>query len=582
LAAVPRDPIVMPLAQQLVDDWPPHTFNLHRLPFEDGRVELLLAFGDARDWLPQIDAAVDAFFLDGFAPAKNPQLWEPRLFKSMGRIAVPEATAATWSAAKPVRDGLRAAGFDARRADGRDGKRDITVARYAPAFATRLRDRRRPATPSRSGDPVLVVGAGLAGCATACALAEHGLASIVIDRTEAIASEGSANPGGLFHGVVHRDDARHARWHRAAAFEARRQVADAIASHGVAGGLDGLLRLEIPVQAGHFDACVARMKDTVLRLGFPASYVAPLTPSQASAHGGVPVAVPAWFFPGGGWVDPRGLARAYIDRAGSSVELRLDTTVAALRIDDDGRWLLLDPAGRTIASSPHVVLANGGGALELLGANDCTGLIEKRRGQLSAAPTSALPLQARVRLPIAGAGYVLPPIDGRVWFGATSDLEDGDAPRENDHRRNVERLRHLLPYAPLLSPDKLDDRVAFRYSTRDRLPLIGAVPAAWLGPALREKRAIADSRHPEQVRSAARAPGLFMLSALGSRGIAGSALGARLVAAAIGGAPMTIEADLLDAIDPARFACRAWRRGRGGVASLDQPAGPTAGGSAGS
>jgi tRNA U34 5-methylaminomethyl-2-thiouridine-forming methyltransferase MnmC len=87
LAALPRDPAFAPLATQLAAAWPPLTWNLHRLSFESGRVQLLLAFGDVSAWLPQIDAAVDAFFLDGFAPAKNPHMWEARLFKAMARIA---------------------------------------------------------------------------------------------------------------------------------------------------------------------------------------------------------------------------------------------------------------------------------------------------------------------------------------------------------------------------------------------------------------------------------------------------------------------------------------------------------------
>jgi tRNA 5-methylaminomethyl-2-thiouridine biosynthesis bifunctional protein len=62
LAALPRDPALAPLAAQLAAAWPPLTCNLHRLSFDAGRVQLFLALGDVAAWLPQIDAAVDAFF----------------------------------------------------------------------------------------------------------------------------------------------------------------------------------------------------------------------------------------------------------------------------------------------------------------------------------------------------------------------------------------------------------------------------------------------------------------------------------------------------------------------------------------
>src|ERR1019366_4351810 len=111
------------LAADLCDAWPPLTPDLHVLAFEGGRVELLLVLGDATGRLREIVASVDAFYLDGFAPARNPQMWEPGIFKALSRLAAPGATAATWSAARPVRDGLQQAGFTWRRADGVGGKR---------------------------------------------------------------------------------------------------------------------------------------------------------------------------------------------------------------------------------------------------------------------------------------------------------------------------------------------------------------------------------------------------------------------------------------------------------------------------
>ena len=297
--------------------WPPLTCNLHRLSFEAGHVQLLLAFGDVSAWLPQIDAVVDAFFLDGFAPAKNPGMWEPRLFKAMARMAAPGATAATWSVARPVRDGLRAAGFESARVAGAGGKREITTARFAPAFATRSSARRRFVDAS-AHERVLVVGGGLAGCAAAWALAEQGRSSTLLERRSAIASEGSGNAAGLFHGVVHRDDGRHARFNRAAALEAQTQVAIAIATHDVAGDIGGLLRLE-----SNADDLVA-MRATVERFGLPASYVRAIAADEASHLAGVSIGVPAWFYPRAGWVDPRGLARSFLERAGDRVELRLD------------------------------------------------------------------------------------------------------------------------------------------------------------------------------------------------------------------------------------------------------------------
>jgi tRNA 5-methylaminomethyl-2-thiouridine biosynthesis bifunctional protein len=93
----------------------------------------------------------------------------------------------------------------------------------------------------------------------------------------------------------------------------------------------------------------------------------------------------------------------------------------------------------------------------------------------------------------------------------------------------------------------------------DRLPLVGAVPAEIAARTLGGSRGAPAGRY-DQPRFVARAPGLFVCIGLGSRGIAAASLGSELPAATITGAPPPVEADLLDAVDPARFLSREARR----------------------
>jgi tRNA 5-methylaminomethyl-2-thiouridine biosynthesis bifunctional protein len=175
------------LANALLAQWPPLTHNLHSLRFDNAQVRLLLAFGDALAWLPELVTSVDAFYLDGFAPARNPELWQERVFKTLARLAKPGATVATWSAARTVRDGLTSAGFEVRATPGTGGKRDITLARFAPRFTPRPPS--RCATAVTGGDQrALIIGAGLAGCATAWGLANAGWHSTVLDSAAQPAS----------------------------------------------------------------------------------------------------------------------------------------------------------------------------------------------------------------------------------------------------------------------------------------------------------------------------------------------------------------------------------------------------------
>jgi tRNA 5-methylaminomethyl-2-thiouridine biosynthesis bifunctional protein len=545
LMQVHRDSTLRALADALIAAWPPLTPNLHRLGFDGGRVQLLLALGDVGAWLPELTAQVDAFFLDGFAPARNPSMWQARLFKAMARLAAPGATAATWTASQAVRAGLKTAGFDVQLAAGTGGKRDITLARFEPPFqARRAIDARRSASCSAGATQrALVVGAGLAGCAAAWALAEQGWKVTVLDRHALPAQEASGNPAGLFHGIFNLQDGAHARFNRAAALETQRVVQQAIAEQGVLGRATGLLRLE-PSQAG-----TATMDRQLAASGLPIDYVQVVSAAQASALCGMPLQHPAWFYPGGGWVAPGPLARALLARAGAAATFRGDIDVQAIHRSVAG-WELRDARGELIAAAQTLVLANAFDALRLLGSPAWP--VQKVRGQISlwpAAAGAALPT-----LPLTGAGYLLPVVDSLVAFGATSQAGDDDASvRRSDHEHNLAQLARLCGSAfAQFRPEDLQGRTAWRMVSSDRLPIVGAVP----DPAALDAEL---GRRLDQPRFVPRLPGLFVFTALGSRGITWAALGAQSLASSITGAPQPLESVLLDAIDPARFITRAVR-----------------------
>ena len=528
------------LADALQHAWPPLTPNLHTLDFEGGRVQLLLALGDVQAWLPELVMAVDAFYLDGFAPATNPRMWDQRVCKALSRLAAPGATLATWSAAHALREHLTTAGFEVRLAQGTGGKRDITLARFAPAFTPRRAPARAPAR-EHVEPHALIVGGGLAGCAAAWALAEQGWRSTLFERRSQIAAEASGNPAGLFHGIVNAQDGVHARFNRAAALMARPSVLRALHEHGVAGAVDGLLRLEA-------DTSPAVMQATLQALRLPADYVQAVGAEHASALSGLDLHHAAWFYPGGGWVQPAGLARAWLERAAPQVEVRCGAEVQTLQRSATG-WRLCDASGATLGEAATIVLANADDASRLLDAPSWP--VEKIRGQISRLPKGALTLP---RIPVAGAGYLLPALDdgadGRAMFGATAQRGDDDTcVREADHRLNLAQLAQLIGRQIDADPATMQGRTAWRWSAIDRLPLIGAVPDG-----------DADASRLDQPRFVPRRPGLFVFTALGSRGITWSALGARLLASLITGAPAPLEASLIDAVDPARFVSRQARR----------------------
>lgn len=530
------------LARALIEQWPALTPNLHTLVFDEQRVQLLLALGDVADMLPALQAEVDAFYLDGFAPAKNPDMWSEQTLKRLSRLAAPGATAATWSIARGVRDGLTLAGFEVRRAPGFAGKRDMLTARFAPRHVP-ARPSGQPRTP-HCEPTAMVIGAGLAGCAAAWALAEQGWTSTVLDRQPQPASEASGNPAGLFHGIIHGEDGRHARLYRAAALTAARLLRPWIEQGRVRGQCQGLLRLEPRLD----DASARALLD---KLGLPDSYVRWLTQPESQARSGLPVPSGGWLFGEGGWVSPGDYARTLLADSGA----RFAGAEPVARLSREGSlWCAWSADDALLAQAPVAVLAGGPHIAALLPRPDAADLrLSAVRGQVSWLPGGTPGLTAPAA-PVAGAGYVIEGPDGLVLFGATSQHHDLDpAVRVADHRHNQAQAWRLGALQRDAGPDPtaavLAGRVGWRAVTPDRLPIIGPVASATA------TASPGRSDHPRhRPRLQDDAGGLYVLGGLGSRGITWAALAGRVLAAWVTGCPAPVETDLLYAMDPARFA----------------------------
>ena len=528
------------LASRLAQCSPWPTPDLHCLGFDGGRVRLLLACGDVAQVLPELVAQVDAFYLVAYESSPTPGTWGPRALRSLHRLAAPGATLAACALPTELCQGLQAAGFDVQPTPNEPPQPEMTTARFAPRVLAQPPPGRQPlrlASPQRP--KVAVIGAGLAGAAVARALAGQGVAVQVFDRQPAAAGETSGNAGGLFHGIVHGRDGPHARWLRAAALHTERVLRPLIEAGRVPGSMAGLLRGEQALSAGGMAALLQRQ-------GLPAGY------AQARA-GALPGGGSAWFYPGGGWVAPAALCAAWLADAGIQPHYR--TAVLGLQTAA-GRWRLLGAENHCLAEVDAVVLCNAADAARLAGGAGWP--LQTLRGQTTLLPaaTPGLPVLPWLSIPIADGGYALRLADGALLCGGSSQADDDDpAPRDADHLIHLATLRRLTGWAGAVDLAALRGRVGWRLQTDDRLPLLGAVPD-W---AALDEATPAGRRRLDQPRFVPRQPGLYVFTALGSRGITQAALGGEILAAGLTGAPMPAPASLLDALDPARFIARKVR-----------------------
>jgi len=419
-----RYPALKDEASALHAGWPPLVSGAHRLEF--GEVVLTLFFGDIAI-LRDLRLAADAIYLDGFAPAKNPDMWTHQVMRSVSRLAAPQATLATWSVAGPVREALQATGFTVEKRAGFGGKREMLVAR-------KNGDSHHFSAAEKSA---VVIGAGLAGAAVCERLCARGWEVNLFERRAGPAQEASGNHAGAFHPIATPDDSIFARLTRAAFLHALRSWRDLARVRHDRCGLLQLARSEREIASQR--AALA---------GLPPEYAQFVTREDASAHAGVPLPAPGIWFPQGGWIKPRSLVRAQLDACGARLRRHFGASIDSL------------------PKAPIVILANGAEASKLCPVPDLR--LRRVRGQLTYVPEQALEPPHCV---VLRGGMVLPPVDGVCVVGATYDLEDPEsALREEDHAGNLERLRAVLGVDV---EARVEGRVAFRAVTPDRLPVVG-------------------------------------------------------------------------------------------------------------
>lgn len=539
--AAPPDPALRPLAEQLAAQFWGLLPGVHRLSFEHGQVQLTLYIGDAQTQLRQQMPTADSVYLDGFSPARNPEIWDPQTLKAVARCCRRSTRLASWTIARAVRDALAEHGFEVRKMPGVPPKRDNLQALFNPRWEPRRRAdlwSDPPALPETRH--CIVLGGGLAGAGVAFELARRGWQVDVLDRAEAPAAGASGLPAGLFAPHVSPDDSLLSRLSRSGV-RATLQQAQALLESGrdwlPCGVLehrvessDGLIGLPRAWRLEGPDAA-----DESLHPGRDWSHPA----SQAQrALAGIDTEAPACWHARAGWIRPAQLVRALLAHPG--IHWQGGRHVARLQRDaSDGEWHLLDGQARLLGQAPLVVIAGGYGSDQLLPAH---WPLQRMRGQVSWGEESSATAAALPPFPVNGKGSLVPhiPLDGerQAWFMGSSFERDVDqlppapADQAEAHAANAQRLGALLPgTAAALAPAfAATPRLwaGVRLASHDRLPLVGPV----------------DPVHQ---------PGLWACTAMGARGITLALLCAELLAARLHGEPLPLDAKLAQALSTGRL-----------------------------
>lgn len=566
-------PELATLAQTLIDQYPAAASpGFHRLNFananQQGGVSLTLLIGDAAEsfgamqqsqhpvWKAGFPLAVDAWFLDGFAPAKNPAMWSEALFSAVASLSKPTTTVATFTCAGLVKRGLQGAGFTLQKVTGYGRKREmLTGVMTSPPtrpeaneFALSSRGNSPYPVPwdvppvfSGTPDSVLIIGGGLAGCFSAHHLARRGIPVCLLEKKPLLADAASGNRQGVLYAKLSLDNDALAQYNLHSLQFALQFYADKFTQ---VGSQCGVLQLSQTDKLNHIHQQLqARYGQNLVRW---------LSAEAASDIAGLELTKPGLLFPTAGWINPQTLCQSLTQHP--LIQTRVNHNAAALN-HDGHNWQVTNADGNLIAQAHTVIIANAADAVHLEQTSHLP--LKPIRGQVSHLPVQGNSHQ--LKTVICAEGYVAPADKGIHTMGATFNLNCFDTDlRVADHQANLRNLEKISPEfsANWPSPDttSLNGRVGFRCTTPDYLPIVGPAPIV---NAFDHDYALLRHNAQASIPVAGRCwPNLYLNAGYGSRGLTYGPLASEYLASLICGEPLPVSSSLARSLHPARFIIR--------------------------
>ncbi len=458
--ALTAHPTLKEFAEELFKHYPPLVHGLHQRELLNGRITLSLMLGDATEMYSDLNAKVDAWFLDGFAPSKNPAMWTEQLFKQIARLSKPQATFATFTAAGIVKRGLKSVGFEVKTQKGFGRKRDMLIGHYETP------QHFHPEQPwfhyegyTAKEKTALIIGGGLAGCTSAHALAKCGWQVTLIERHAELAQGASGNHSGVVMPRLTADMSPDGQFYLSAFLHTTHWLNELKQQ-------DSTLSWH---QSGVIQLATEKKIEKFKKLKLPDEVLQFVSAEEASEISGTKLRQPAFYFPMGGWLQPPQLCKWLIKDQQHNIKIITNTEAISLK-QLENSWQVFDN-NTCIAEACIVIVANGYDAEQLLGTDILK--LQKVRGQIAYLPETEE--SKKLKTPVCYDGYIIPSYQRQHCTGATYAIEDETPERlEADDQEILQQLKQALPEFDARNIDS--GRVAFRTSTQDHLPIAGPVP----------------------------------------------------------------------------------------------------------
>ena len=566
-------------AQALASLYPMGLEGCHRLHFDNHSTTLDLWIGDVHELLPQwhspVNGLIDAWFLDGFAPSKNPDMWTDALFSQMARLSKTGTTFGTFTAAGIVKRGLAGVGFTIKKRNGFGRKRDMLTGVFDQDHENVQHKLRLPAGPyyryvNGSLDKtskVAVVGSGLAAATACLALVKRGISTTLYFDGDTLASGASGNPQGGFYPQLH-SEASIASRIQAHSFLYARKAYDHTIEHVKACGLADVAHDFCGVIQLSFNDKVAERQNKLAAADvWPETLIKPVDSKEVSDIANLPLPYSGLYIGLGGWLSPPQLVTAMIEEALQSGKLTLkpnhtyvsheavETTKQRVQI----RFNLDSAENEEVITADHLILTLGAGAVN---ASDFDSLsLRPVRGQVEAIPTQ-MPIE-QLNTVLCHKGYMTPVFEGRHALGSTYVKNDLSTDvRGDETEMNLATHEQALANTDIVQALQHDGkaRAATRLGSPDHQPVVGALHNF---DSLKELYTMLGVGKPLTSAPVLPSSVVSTLTCLGSRGLTTAPLMAEVLVSSLCKEPLPLSNDLLNAVNTSRFMTREAIRSQG-------------------
>ena len=545
------------LAQHLQQYWLNPIQGCYRFHFDETSLDLW--FGDVAENLPQLgdymNSKIDAWFLDGFAPSRNPDMWNEQLYQQMFRFTKPQGTFATFTAASAVRKGLENVGFDITKRKGFGKKRECLSGQKTHEKLTALSAPWFHSQPANLNEQdIAIIGGGIASLCTAISLLKRGAKITIYCEDKQTALNASGNKQGAFYPQLSDDNERNIRFY-IHAFAYGHQFLQWAIQH----------KIEFEHEFCGVALCAYNEKtesklNKIAELNLPSDLYQSLNQTELSEKVGLPLPFGGGFIPQGAWLAPRQLVQhafAFLEKQG--VQIKTSQKVTALSQTEYG-WQITTAENETFCHEV-VVLANGYKLTEFEQTQKLP--LYPVRGQVSQIPTSEKLLKLKTVL--CYDGYLTPVDQAKTSHCIGASHVRDNATREfslAEQQENQQKIQQniLEDWTKEVDTSGNLARIGVRCSVRDLTPIMGAVPH-FSAQQTQYQNLFNLRRRKQPIEQAENYPNLYLIGALGSRGLTSAPFLGETLASLIYGEPLPMSEDLIHNLMPNRSWVRRWLKG---------------------